>query len=158
MNRIHQGASVLFLALGAWLAWQGTRLGIQGMLGPGKGFFAFWVGLAMTLFASLWFVRAAFGPAIAIDPEAIPPRDGLLRVIAVLAASVAFMLLLRPLGFNLSMLALLLAVFFVADRSYPLLKIAIAVVASFGIHYVFEQLLRVPLPYSSFEALSRYGL
>lgn len=158
MNRIHQGASVLFLALGAWLAWQGTRLGIQGMLGPGKGFFAFWVGLAMTLFAGLWFLRAAFGPAIAIDPEAVPPRDGLLRVVGVLAASVAFMLLLRPLGFNLSMLGLLLAVFFIADRSYPLLKIAIAIVASFGIHYVFEQLLRVPLPYSSFEALSRLGL
>jgi hypothetical protein len=158
MNRIHQGASVLFVALGAWLAWQGTRLGIQGMLGPGKGFFAFWVGLAMTLFAALWFVRAAFGPVIAVDPAAMPPRDGVLRVVGVLVASVAFMLLLRPLGFNLSMFGLLLAVFFIADRSYPLLKIAIAIVASFGIHYVFEQLLRVPLPYSSFETLSALGL
>ena len=46
----------MFLALGAWLAWQGTQLGIQGMIGPGKGFFAFWVGLAMTLFAALWLV------------------------------------------------------------------------------------------------------
>lgn len=158
MNRIHQGASVLFLALGAWLAWQGTRLGIQGMLGPGKGFFAFWVGLAMALFAGLWFMRASFGPVIAIDPAEMPPRDGLLRVVGVLAASVAFMLLLRPLGFNLSMLGLLLVVSFIADRNYPLLKVAIAIVASFGLHYVFEQPLRVPLPYSSFETLSRIGL
>src|SRR5262245_59050860 len=158
MNRIHQGASALFLALGAWLAWQGTQLGVQGMLGPGKGFFAFWVGLAMALFAGLWFVRASFGPVIAIDPAAIPPRDGLLRVVGVLFASVAFMLLLRPLGFNLSMFGLLLVVFFIADRNYPLLKVAIAIVASFGLHYLFEQALRVPLPYSSFEMLSRLGL
>lgn len=158
MNRIHQGASLLCLALGGWLAWQGTKLGIQGQIGPGPGFFAFWIGLAIALLSALWLWQASLGPALAVDPEAVPPRDGVLRVAGVLAASIAFMVLLRPLGFNLSMLGLLLVVFFIADRSYVLVKIVVALVASFGMHQLFEQVLRVPLPYSSIEALRQIGL
>ena len=39
-----------------------------------------------------------------------------------------------------------------------MLKIVLAIAGSFGTHYVFEQLLRVPLPSSSIGILQALGL
>jgi hypothetical protein len=46
----------------------------------------------------------------------------------------------------------------VFGRDHVVLKVAIAVAGSFGVHWVFERLLRVPLPYASLETLRRFGL
>jgi putative tricarboxylic transport membrane protein len=90
-------------------------------------------------------------------PDFIPARPQLRTLIIVFLSLLAFMLLLRPLGFNLAMLALLLGLFFTIDRKFPIAKIVIAFLGSFGVHYLFEQALRVPLPFASLPFLVRLG-
>lgn len=146
MNGIHQVASLVFAAGGSFLVYQGFRLRLDGQLGPGPGFFPFWIGLAICGLSFLWLVQVSKAPASEIDPDFLPSRSRGIGLLLVLAAMVAFMLLLRPIGFNLAMLGLLLFLFFAIDRKFVLAKLAIALIASFGLHWVFEKVLKVPLP------------
>ncbi len=87
----------------------------------------------------------------------MPERGGIVRVASVMLAMVTFVMVLTTLGFNLAMFGLLFFLFFAFGRDYPITKIAISIAGSFGVHYVFETLLRVPLPYSSIAFLRSLG-
>lgn len=146
----------MFAATGIFVTFQGYHLRLEGQYGPGPGFFPFWIGLGLTALGIIWVVQvAAGGPLPAGDPDAPPPR--LWKLGAIVAALIAFATVLRTVGFDLSMLALLLFLFFLIDREHVVAKLAIALIGSFGLHYVFEQLLRVPLPYASVPFLNALG-
>lgn len=161
MKAARQVTGLIVVALGIFLAWQGTRLRIDGDFGPGPGFFPFWIGLALAAMGLAWSLRLAFGAAVADGDDGqeafLPPRENLVLVAAAVGALLCFMLLLRPIGFDLAMLALLLAMFFAIDRSHAVAKVAIAIVASFGVHWVFEALLGMPLPNAAIPALRQLG-
>lgn len=156
--RIFQITILLFLALGIFLIVEGWKLGIQGMYGPGPGMFAALVGMGMAVLAGVWLVRLSFPSGREEVPQVSGDRAGLIRVALVVAGLVAFALLLRPIGFNLSMFLLLLALLIGFGRERIFLKIVVASLASFGTHYVFETMLRVPLPYASLPMLRSLGL
>lgn len=158
MRRICQVASLLLLSLGLFLVYQGRAIGLAGHFGPGPGFFAFWVGIALATLSLAWGAQASLRAAKAVPPGFVPERSGIVRVASVMLAMVAFAVLLTPLGFNLAMLGLLLFLMLAFGREYLAGKIVIAVAGSFGVHYVFEKLLRVPLPYSSIAFLRDLGL
>lgn len=158
MKRIYQVTGLIFFGIGLLLVFQGQALKIQGDFGPAPGFFPFWVGIALSAMSLLWFAQVSLAPAPALPADFIPERPQLRAIIVVVLALIAFMLLLRPIGFNLAMLGLLLLLFFAAGRDHPIAKIVIAFAGSFGLHYVFEQILRVPLPFASIEFLRQLGL
>lgn len=157
-RRTYQGVSLACLGLGGFLVIQGRALGLAGPFGPGPGFFAFWIGVGLAALSLAWLVQVTAGPGPGLPSDFVPERAGLYRVAAVVAALVAFAGLLTVLGFGLSMLGFLLFLLLAFGREYAVLKVVIAVAGSFGIHWVFERLLRVPLPYSSLEPLRRLGL
>ena len=135
----------------------GYGLGLAGEFGPGPGFFAFGIGTFLTTSGVIWFARLARRPEEAGDPFVVP-SGGIQRVAAVTLALAAFVILVEHLGFSLTMLGLLLVLLTAFSREYLALKIVLAVAGSFGTHYVFEQLLRVPLPSSSIGMLQALGL
>ncbi len=158
MRRIYQVSSLLALALGGYLIYQGFVLGLAGQyFGPGPGFFAFWVGVALAMVSIIWGCVVSWQPVAPMPADFIPNRRGMLRVSLVVIALVAFNLLLEPVGYNLAMLGLLLFLLFAFGREYPVTKIIISVAGSFGVHYVFEKLLLVPLPYSPVVFLRSLG-
>lgn len=155
MNRARLVTAVICMGLGGYLAWQGTRLKLEGFFGPGPGFFPFWIGCAILVLGALWSVQI-----VRSEPSVeafLPPRERRATMAIVIGGLLGFMLLLRPIGFDLAMLSLLLVLFFAIDRSHPGAKIVIAVAGSFGVHWLFENMLRVPLPGAQIEALSRLG-
>lgn len=158
MKRIHQATSLVTGGIGVFFVLQGIRLKFEGQLGPGPGFFPVLIGIALTLLSAVWLVQATLKPAAISASDVLPPRRDLVTLVAAVGALIAFMLLLRPLGFNLTMLGLLLFLFFLIDRDHPVAKLVIAFLGSFGVHYVFEQLLRVPLPFASLPLLRQLGL
>ena len=158
MKRIYLVTGLICAGIGVYLMFQGLNLRIQGQFGPGPGFFPFWVGLILAALSLVWLGRITLGPPTTMAPDFIPPRPQVVIIGAVVVAMIAFMLLLRPIGFTLAMLVLLLFLFFVMDRQFAVAKIAIAFVGSFGVHWVFEQILRVPLPYASSPLLRQFGL
>jgi len=157
MRRVSLVMSLLFEAAGVFMTYGGYALKLKGLYGPGPGFTAFWIGLPLTVLSLAWFVQLCRRSNS--EPEAFESEQGgLRRVAAVVLALAAFGILLIPLGFDLSMLALLLFLLFAFNREHRVLKIVIALAGSFGVHFAFEHLLRVPLPYSSIEFFRALGL
>ena len=158
MRRASLVMAVLFVAAGLFMTYGGYALKLTGQYGPGPGFTAFWIGLPLTVLSAIWLVQL-LRQWKTEDPATFESeRGGLRRIATVLLALVAFGALLVPIGFNLSMLALLLFLFFAMDREHPLPKVVIAFAGSFGVHYGFEHFLRVPLPYASIDFLKAMGL
>ena len=158
MRRIYQGSALVGTAIGLFVAWHGYWLKIEGLYGPGPGFFPFWIGASIAVLSLVWLAQATWRPVPAMPADFWPERPQLIGLAVIIAAMVAFAALLRPLGFDLAMLGLLLFLFFVIDRKHATAKVVIALIGSFGIHYVFEEFLRVPLPYAEIPLLKAIGL
>jgi putative tricarboxylic transport membrane protein len=135
--------------LGIFLAALVTSLdySLTDALGPGPGFFPFWLSLiggvlALLLFARVTWAGAEAAPAARILPE----RPGAVRVARVLLGLAGVAALLTPLGFRLAILlftAYLLAALGV--RRWWLVAL-FALTGSFGVFQVFYHWLQVPLP------------
>lgn len=157
MRRASLAIALLFVLAGVFMIYGGYALKLKGQYGPGPGFTAFWIGVPLTLLSVAWLVQLCrqwkAGDPASFESE----RGGLRRIATVLVALVAFAALLVPVGFTLTMLALLLFLFFAFDRDHAIVKIVVALVGSFGVHYGFERFLRVPLPKASLEFLRAWG-
>ena len=116
-------------------------------LGPGPGFFPFWlsaIGIALCLAMLVQLVR---GGVVSHDAAALPlSRQAALQAGAVLLALTMAAAFLEPLGFRLTMLPFI-AGLLLALGARSLLAVALCAVAgSFGVFHVFYYWLKVPLP------------
>jgi putative tricarboxylic transport membrane protein len=146
MRRGWQVAAWTLLAICVLFSYESFQLSLSDTLGPGPGFFPFWLGvlgavLAVGLLVQLHLNRVDLGAApLTFD------RAGVRRVIEVVAALAAGSALLELVGFRVSML-LLLGYLLVGLGVRSRLAIAVfAAAGSFGVFHVFFHLLRVPLP------------
>jgi hypothetical protein len=155
LKRSRQAAALIVTATGVFLALAGLRLRLEGQYGPGPGFLAFWVGLALAVLGPVWLIQVSLAPPPTAPAPSAP--GGPVRVASILLALGVFTVLLAPLGFTLVMLGLLLGLFFAYDREHAVAKVVVALVGSTGIHYVFERFLRVPLPDATLPALRSLG-
>jgi putative tricarboxylic transport membrane protein len=146
MRRGWQVAAWTLLAISVLFSYESFQLSLSDTLGPGPGFFPFWLGvlgavLAVALLVQLHLNHVDLGAAtLEFD------RAGVRSVIQVVAALAVASALLEIVGFRVSMLLLLgYLLFILGVRSW--LAIAVfATVGSFGVFHVFFNLLRVPLP------------
>jgi putative tricarboxylic transport membrane protein len=158
MNRIHLVVAMACCGIGVFMLTQGVRLRIQGDFGPGPGFFPFWIGVGLCVVCALWTGQILLRGRVPL-PDGFMPTGGVAVALGIaVAAMIGFTILLRPVGFKLAMLLLLLILSFSMDRKHAVIKVAVAIVGSFGVHWVFESLLRVPLPYASLPFLQTLGL
>ena len=116
-------------------------------LGPGAGFFPFWlsaIGIALCL---AMLVQLGRGGIVSHDAVALLlSRQAALQAGAVLLALTMAAALLEPLGFRLTMLPFI-AGLLLALGARSLLAIALCAVAgSFGVFHAFYHWLKVPLP------------
>ena len=146
MKRGWQIAAVVLLATFALFVFESYRLSLRDALGPGPGFFPFWLGLFAAVLALVLLVQL-HNARIDLGEEALTfDRAGVRSVVQVLAGLIAATVLLDVIGFRFSMLLLITYLLVILGvRSW----IAIAVnagVGSFGVYHVFFDLLKVPLP------------
>jgi putative tricarboxylic transport membrane protein len=147
---VHRGWQVACVCLlGVFVSALVTSLGysLTDALGPGPGFFPFWlsaVGIALT---GGMLVQLARGSIVSDDAVALlPSRQVALQGGAVLVALTVAAALLEPLGFRLTTLPFI-AGLLLALGARSLLAIALTAVAgSFGVFHVFYYWLKVPLP------------
>ena len=147
MRRGWQVACVCLL--GVFIAALITSLGysLTDALGPGPGFFPFWlsaIGIALSL---AMLVQLARGGIVADHALAlVPSRQIALQAGAVLAALMLAAALLEPLGFRLTMLPFVAGLLLVLGARSLLAVSLCAVAGSFGVFHVFYHWLKVPLP------------
>jgi len=158
MRRYQLLASLLFGTLGVLLMMQGVKLKLQGDFGPGPGFMPFLVGALLICTCAAWGIQVAIAPSVPFSDDALPDGPGSARVLAVSVSLLLFAAVFDLIGFRLSMLGFLLSVPFIFGTDYRMLKVAIALVLSYGTFYLFERVLRVPRPGASIDALAALGL
>ncbi len=120
---------------------------LRDALGPGAGFFPFWLGMLGVVLSSALLVQSWRGRAIGEGTQALLPHgEGARRAAALVAGLVAAALLLQPLGFRLAVVVFSVGLL-LALGVRRLVTIAIfALVSSFGLFHVFYYWLQVPLP------------
>ena len=146
VRRAELWGGLFWLAIGAFVTWQGWKLELGTLREPGSGFVFFWLGLAM---CGLSLFIAAKGATAGPELGELWQGARWTNVLLVIAALVAFGLLFERLGFVLCALALLLFLMTVVDPVSPWLSVPISVIAAVGVWFVLEKLLRIQLPAGS---------
>jgi putative tricarboxylic transport membrane protein len=170
-TRLSIVVGVLICLLGIATLFGSLNLGYWDALGPGPGFFPFWLGTILTVLSAAWVLqtvrasRAAAtspgttaSPQPAADEQDAPPEYDLKTVVAIVVSLCFLAGVLETLGYQLSMLLFLLFHLMVLGRRGWLLSIVIAVAGSFGVFAVFTELLQVALPASTLPGLIDLGL
>ena len=158
MTRVHQAASLLLLAFSSWVAWSAWKMTYWTSIGPGPGFFPFWLACIMGLLSVIWFIQLWLRPLPGEAMDMVPSHIGCFRIASLLGSSVLFGVLVERIGFSLTMFALQLFLLTALGRQRWYTTLAIALTGSFGVHYVFTQHLKVPLPPSAVVFLNNLGL
>ena len=150
MKRGWQAVTVALLVVFAFFAFESFQLSLRDALGPGPGFFPFWLGmlgavLAVFLLTQLHLNRVDLGTeALVFD------RAGVRNAVLVLAGLIVAAALLEVVGFRLSVLLLLPYLLLVLGVRNRVAVGIFAVAGSFGVYHVFFDLLKVPLPVGIF--------
>jgi putative tricarboxylic transport membrane protein len=140
-------ATAAMFVLCLFAIWQSLLLSLTDRLGPGPGFFPFWLGIIGALFAVLLALDVIRQPASDAPDEPLLPRgEGAWRVLAVVGALAAATLLMDIIGFEWTMLAFNAGlVVALGERRWPVIAV-FAAAGSFGVYYVFTTWLDVLLP------------
>lgn len=150
MRRGWQVACVCLLGL--FLAALVTSLdySLRDALGPGPGFFPFWlslIGAALTLAMLVQVTRSAPDAETA---TILPRGQAALQAGLVVVALAVAAALIEPLGFRLTMLPFLGGLL-VALGARSIVAVSLTAIAgSFGVFHVFYYWLKVPLPIGAF--------
>ena len=146
MSRVNTVVWGFLLLFGGFIVHQSLGHSYYGSdFGPGPGFFSFWLGILLMLLSLGQLVATLRRPAEPLPQGFIPGRDGIKRMLSILGALVASLLLMDKLGFSLTMLGFAIFLLRVLGHQSWWLTLLLAVVGSFGTSYLFG-LLQVMLP------------
>ncbi len=142
------------IATGAMLAfclfalWQSLLLSLTDRLGPGPGFFPFWLALIGAALAVGLLITTFREPADPADAETriMPHGAGGKRWLAIVALLAALTMVMEFTGFRIAMLVFNAAlVIAMGERRWWIIAV-FAVLGSYGVYYVFTTWLDVLLP------------
>lgn len=147
MKKAWQIACIAFIGLGIIMLVESLAYPYKDRLGPGPGFFPFWLSLIVIglSFSLLVQVTSAKKPPFA-SQSPLPNQQGAKRILIILIALGICTKLLEILGFRISLLMFLLFLPFSLGIRHKLILLLFALAGSFGIFHVFYYWLKVPLP------------
>ena len=146
MRRGWQLAAGVLLVVSVIWAWQSIQLSLFDRLGPGPGFFPFWLSLIGAVLAVVVLAQVTLG-GVEGEGEPILPRGiPALRVLAILVALCIVAAVMTWLGFRVTMLLFAAGLLWaLGERRWWAIAIY-ALVGSFGLYYIFNNKLDVVLP------------
>jgi putative tricarboxylic transport membrane protein len=143
MTRGWQAAIAVLLLVFAFFAYESLRLSLRDALGPGPGFFPFWLSVIGGFLGLVLMVQAARGT---LEFETPALKFELRPVALVLGGLIVASAALDVLGFRLAMLALLPYLLIVLGARNWLAIALFSLAGSFGVYHVFSGFLKVQLP------------
>jgi putative tricarboxylic transport membrane protein len=157
MHRKQQIAALCFLVFSAYLMWDSLKnMQYYTPLGPGTGFFPFWLGALLGVLGIIWLVQVSrqSGKEEALFPD----RGGLLRILSIVLSLAMVSALLDLLGFQLTMFLFMAFMLMVLGRQAIWVTLIISLVCSVGVYHLFGRYLDLQLPAASLAFLARVGL
>jgi putative tricarboxylic transport membrane protein len=146
---IATGAMLVFCLFAVW---QSLLLSLTDRLGPGPGFFPFWlamIGAVLAVALLITTFREAAHPADS-ETRILPHGEGGKRWLAIVVLLAAVTLAMEFVGFRLAMLVFnAVLVIALGERRWWVIAV-FAILGSVGVYYVFTTWLDVLLPVSPF--------
>ncbi len=158
MQRIHQVSALLFVAFSAFVMKEALDMEYYTRLGPGAGFFPFWLGGLLGALAIVWLFQVSRRDGGPRDGAFFPNKSGLVQIGAILASLLATAGLMTALGFQLTMFLFLLFLLRILGRQKTPAALIVALLGSVGVFHIFGRYLDVPLPVASLSLLAKLGL
>ena len=142
-------AGLVWLALGAFVAWSGHDLGVGRLNDPGPGFLLFWAGLAACGLSAAIVTHAVRrgGPSLASLWAGARWR----KAVLVLACLAAYGMLFDRLGFLLATVPLMLVLLRAVEPVRWRVALPVAVLSTTGVWWVLKRVLLIQLPSGIFE-------
>jgi len=158
MHRKHQIAALCFLAFSSYLMWDSwNNMEYYTPLGPGAGFFPFWLGALLGGLGIIWLVQVSRSGHREEGPS-LPPRGGIVRILSIVVSVAVVSAVLDLLGFQVTMFLFLLFMLLILGRQTIWTTLIIALVCSVGVYHLFGRYLDVQLPKASLTVLANLGL
>ena len=86
MKAVHEVVAALcFLALSVFVIWTSWSMEYYTTMGPGAGFFPFWLGVAMAGFSLICLVQASMRKEWPRDAAFLPVREGIVQILSLIA-------------------------------------------------------------------------
>ena len=146
MKRGWQVATVALLVLFAFFAYESLQLSLRDALGPGPGFFPFWLSVLGGVLGLALLIHLKLG-RVDLGAEALTfERAGVRSVVLIVVGLIAATALLDLAGFRLAMLIFNAYVLVALGVRNWIVIAVFAGAGSFGVYHVFYDLLKVPLP------------
>lgn len=150
MKRPNQITATVLILFSAFMAREALDMTYYTPLGPGPGFFPFWISIFIGLLSAIMLYQATFHQSDPMPEDFLPSKAGYFRVIAVTFGMIFVVVIMPILGFQLTMLPFLLFMLYALGRQNLLVTTLVALAGSFGVFYVFNNWLQVPLPIGMF--------
>lgn len=150
MRRPYQIAGTCLFLLAVFVAYEALALKYYTNLGPGPGFFPFWLALLLGGLSLTMILQANVGTPEIRPADFFADRVGYLRMGAVVLALMGTTALVEVLGFRLTMFAVYVFLLCALGRPGLLLTLVISLAGSVGVYHVFDRWLKVPLPTGPF--------
>jgi len=151
MKRAWQITCIAFVALSVFTLVLSFEYPYKDRLGPGPAFFPVWMSIITGVLSLVLFFQTTWGKGVAdAAGSLLPERQGVWRILIILAALVGSTALLDPLGFRISLFLFLLFLPLGLGVGNWWATLIFAVAGSFGIFHVFYYWLKVPLPMGMF--------
>ena len=157
-------AASLFILLGLFVIKGATALIYMTDIGPGPGFFPFWLGvlicsLGLTLILqNLFSKKESAQSANESEGPLWPGVAGATRVAIVIFALLAATFLITRIGFILSIFILISSLLYTLGKQKISTTLIVAFSGSFGVYFIFTKFLYVELPKATISWLSVIGL
>jgi putative tricarboxylic transport membrane protein len=162
MRRSSLVAGIIFLVFSIIVMGTSWSMEYYSSIGPGPGFFPFWLSLILGLLSIIWIIQVLRTGKSSHESDSessfIPRGQGLLRLLSIIGALAFMILLMDTIGFQLPMFAFLIFLLYVLGKVKPVTTLIIAAVGSFGLFRIFTLLLDVQLPFSAIPFLAGLGL
>lgn len=142
---------LFWLALGVFVMWQGSDMGLGRASEPGPGFAFFWIGLVICGLAAGVIGQAVLSGGPDVGSLWAGTRWG--KVTVVVALLIAYAFAFQRIGFIPCTLALLLTIMLFVDPVRWWLAMLVAAVATFGVWAVLTKVLKIQLPAGILEGI-----
>ena len=152
MKRAWQIACLAFVAAAILTLAGSLNYPYKDRLGPGPGFFPFWLSLITGALALALFFQATWGRKVPYGPGSPLPQDrpGTNRILIILATLVGCLAFLDFLGFRITLFLFLLFLPPALGMRNWIFTLIFAFLGSFGVFHMFYYWLKVPLPMGIF--------
>ncbi len=158
MRTAEVGMAAALVVLGGVLIWQAVQLPIGWTpIGPGAGFFPFWLAVGVTVSAAGILVgRLRVQPAPR-DRKAFIPTHAWRPLLAVFLPMVAVVALMNVLGIYLGGALYLAGYMWLVGRHRPLTIVLVSVLVPAALFFIFERWFLLPLPKGAVLESILYG-